>query len=76
MSLTVGPYTTPGVSIGVSVNYGPYQTVNLTSGTNTIPLGSLPSATSGENTVVRINSWNWQNNRVELESIALNTVSI
>jgi len=73
LSLNLGNHTTqPLVSVGVSVNYGEFVTVNLTEGRNTIPLGALPKSSKTGNTVVRINSWGWQNNRVNLESLELN----
>ncbi len=49
--------------------------MNLTEGRNAIPLGTLPKSSKTGNTVVRINSWGWQNNRVNLESLELNGVS-
>lgn len=73
LRLNLGPHTTsPLTSVGVSVNYGPYTTVNVTEGANEIPLGGV--ATHG-NSVVRITTEGWQNNRMQLESIALNSVS-
>ncbi|KAI5121486.1 hypothetical protein M0805_003941 [Coniferiporia weirii] len=72
LKLNLGNHTTsPLVSVGVSLNYNPFFTVNISAGENIIPLDSLNR--TGSNTVVRINSWNWQDNRVNLESIVLNT---
>ncbi|KAI0799750.1 SGNH hydrolase-type esterase domain-containing protein [Irpex lacteus] len=66
LSLRLGAHTTsPLASLGVSVNYGPYTTVNVSSGSNAIPLGSNAS-------VVRIATEGWQNNRIQLESITTN----
>lgn len=77
LTLNLGNHTTtPNVSVGVSLNYGDFVTVNVTAGSNTIPLDSVPRTTSvGHNTVVRIDAFGWQNNRVNLESITLNSVS-
>lgn len=74
LQLTLGSHTSSVVSLGVSLDYGTFVTVNVTAGTATIPLSSLPAKTPQENTVVRINSWGWQNNRLNLESIILNSV--
>lgn len=78
MILNLGNHTTaPLTSIGVSVNYDAFMTVNVSAGTNVIPLSS--SATKGDSnekttSVVRINVEQWQNNRMNLESIILNNV--
>lgn len=72
LSLTLGQHTTsPSLPIAVSVNYGPFTTVNVSTGVNSIPLGDSLGATS----VIRINSPGWQNNRMNLERITLNSVS-
>ncbi|KAG7443213.1 SGNH hydrolase [Guyanagaster necrorhizus] len=69
LALDLGPHTTsPLTSIAVSVDYNNFTTVNVSSGTNVIPVRS-PSRTS----VVRINVEGWQNNRMNLESLALNS---
>lgn len=76
MKLNLGNHTTtPNVPIAISIDYGPFNSLNVTSGSNVIPLSSVSDATLGKNTVVRINSFGWQNNRVNLESIELNSVS-
>ena len=77
--LNLGPHTTaPLASIGVSVNYAPFYTVNVSSGANVIPLSDPSSAqkapVKGPTQVVRINVEGWQNNRINLESITLNKV--
>ncbi|TFY57673.1 hypothetical protein EVG20_g8451 [Dentipellis fragilis] len=74
--LTLGPHTTsPNVSIGVSVDYGPFNIVNMSAGNNVVPLTPVQSD-ADENKpahhVVRINAQQWQDNRVNLESITLN----
>src|ERR1700761_2580920 len=78
LSLNLGPHTTsPLVSLGVSVNYETFRTVNVSEGANVIPL-SVTSDTLTLNskrttqTIVRINTEGWQNNRMNLESIELN----
>lgn len=65
LSLTLGRNTTaPSVSVGVSVDYGSFVTVNVTEGTNNIPLGDFaPSSGQERSTVVRVTSEGWQNNR-------------
>lgn len=65
--------TSPVTAFGVSVNYDAWQTVNLTAGANSIPLGVVPSTTSSySQTVVRIAGQGWQNNNLQLESVELN----
>ncbi|KAF8994909.1 SGNH hydrolase-type esterase domain-containing protein [Cyathus striatus] len=72
LSLNLGSHTTaPLASIGVSVDYNPFVTVNVSSGTNSIPLPGL-SGNGKASSVVRINVEGWQNNRINLESITLN----
>ena len=77
LTLNLGNHTTtPNVSVGVSLNYGDFVTVNISAGSNVIPLDSVTKRGPGRNTVVRIDSFGWQNNRVNLESITLNSVWI
>ncbi|TCD66242.1 hypothetical protein EIP91_001605 [Steccherinum ochraceum] len=76
LSLHLGPHTTaPSASIGVSVDYQPFFQVNVSTGANIIPL--IPAKKNNDDrktsTVVRINAEGWQNNRVNLQSIQLNT---
>ncbi|PBK85671.1 hypothetical protein ARMGADRAFT_941667 [Armillaria gallica] len=69
VALNLGPHTTsPLASIAVSVDYNNFTTVNVSSGTNDIPLE--PSSRSS---VVRINVEGWQNNWINLESLVLNS---
>ncbi|KAI0369516.1 SGNH hydrolase [Pilatotrama ljubarskyi] len=77
LTLKLGQYTTtPLASIGVSVDYQPFFTVNVSAGANAIPLtgssGMKRSSDVKKATVVRINVEGWQNNRVNLENIVLN----
>ena len=68
LNLQLGEHTTSSsVSLGVSINYKPYATVNVSSGSNAIPLGNNAS-------VVRIVTEGWQNNRIELQSLTTNHV--
>jgi len=68
-SLNLGPHTTtPLASVGVSLNYGDFFTVNVSQGLNSI----LGQSVAGES-VVRLNVEGWQNNRINLESILLNS---
>ncbi|OCH89034.1 hypothetical protein OBBRIDRAFT_794699 [Obba rivulosa] len=77
LTLKLGNHTTsPWVQLGVSINYGSFNTVNVSTGTNEIPL-SLPSGETNDNeasstSIVRINVPGWQDNRLELEEIVLN----
>ncbi|KAI0341190.1 SGNH hydrolase [Trametopsis cervina] len=72
LTLNLGPHTTsPLTSVGVSVDYGPYITVNVSAGTNTIAIPSI-KAGSGSARVVRITTEGWQNNRMQLQSLGLN----
>ncbi|KZV83689.1 SGNH hydrolase [Exidia glandulosa HHB12029] len=71
LGLTLGPHSTAGnVSVGLSVNFGPFETLNVTEGTNVLPLPKSlkPFATS----TIRLNVQGWQNNRIQLESLQLN----
>ncbi|KAJ7206784.1 SGNH hydrolase-type esterase domain-containing protein [Mycena pura] len=72
LGLNLGQHTTaPLTSVGVSFDYGEFVTVNISDGSNTIPIPSVKSGSETE-TVVRINVEGWQNNRMNLESITLN----
>jgi hypothetical protein len=72
LSLSLGVNTTaPAAAVGVSVNYGPFFTVNVSEGMNPI---SLTGMNVHGPSVVRINVENWQNNRLNLESISVNRV--
>lgn len=78
LALHLGPHTTaPLASVGVSVDYQSFYTVNVSSGTNTVPLSDSSVKRSTDKTstsVVRINVEGWQNNRINLESIVFNKV--
>ncbi|KAF9074340.1 SGNH hydrolase-type esterase domain-containing protein, partial [Rhodocollybia butyracea] len=72
LSLELGPITTtPLVSMGVSLNYGDFTTVNVSEGLNSII--NLPAPLSDKEAVVRLNVEGWQNNRINLENILLNS---
>ncbi|KZP13266.1 hypothetical protein FIBSPDRAFT_1049505 [Athelia psychrophila] len=73
LNMTLGNHTTsPLASIGVSVNYGAFYQVNVSAGANSIPLSGL-NGSAGKNTVVRINVQDWQDNRINLETLTLNS---
>ncbi|KAF7967360.1 hypothetical protein HWV62_30979 [Athelia sp. TMB] len=73
LNLTLGNHTTsPLVSIGVSVDYGAFYQVNVSAGVNVIPLEGLENGGS-KNTVLRINAQQWQDNRINLETLTLNS---
>lgn len=71
LSLTLGPNTTaPLTSLGISVDYQPFVTVNVSEGVNEIDVtGANPTSS-----VVRFNVEEWQDNRMNLESIQLDSV--
>ncbi|KIJ34978.1 hypothetical protein M422DRAFT_262937 [Sphaerobolus stellatus SS14] len=73
LTVNLGSHTTqPVAAIGLSVNYGPFTTLNVSEGTNELPLGLPTNAKKGSKSVVRINAQGWQNNRLNVESIVLN----
>ena len=75
LALNLGNHsTTPFLSVGVSVDYEPFFTVNISEGRNVIPLTGQKSFDL--NSVVRVNVEGWQNNRMNLESIEVNQVCI
>ncbi|KAI0318124.1 SGNH hydrolase-type esterase domain-containing protein [Amylostereum chailletii] len=69
LTLNLANFTASPAALGVSVDYGPFTTVNVTVGANTIPLDG--GSRSGS-TVVRVNVEGWQNNRIHLDTITLN----
>lgn len=74
LSLNIGPVTTsPHAAVGISVDYEEFRTVNISAGTNVLPL-NLPKSNSiiPKTHVVRIATEGWQNNRIELDSLTLN----
>ncbi|KAF8485403.1 SGNH hydrolase-type esterase domain-containing protein [Gautieria morchelliformis] len=73
LTLNLGPHTTqPWAAIGCSVNYGPFQSLNVSEGVNILPLDPDPNGMNSSRSVVRINAQGWQNNRLNVESIVLN----
>ncbi|CUA73169.1 hypothetical protein RSOLAG22IIIB_10611 [Rhizoctonia solani] len=76
LTLHLGNRTTaPQIAAAVSIDYGGFTTINVTSGTNVIPLPGLSGSQRG-NRVVRINIEGWENNRMHLEHIELNTGAV
>ncbi|KAF8690999.1 GDSL-like Lipase/Acylhydrolase family, partial [Rhizoctonia solani] len=76
LTLRLGNHTTaPQAAAAVSVDYGEFTTVNITAGTNIIPIPTSLSSSKG-NRVVRVNMEGWQNNRMHLERIELNTGAV
>ncbi|KAI0263290.1 SGNH hydrolase-type esterase domain-containing protein [Gloeopeniophorella convolvens] len=71
LALTLGPHTTtPNAAIGVSVDYAPFTSLNVSAGAaNAIP---LPPPTSSRTRVVRVNVEGWQNNRINLAGLVVN----
>lgn len=76
LTLNLGNHTTtPFAAVGVSVNYGEFVTFNVSEGANPISLGASASHHGSDSTsVVRVNVEGWQNNRINLKSIVLNSV--
>jgi len=76
LSVHLGPLTTsPSTSVGVSVNYGTFNIVNLTAGANEIPLGALETTLFSQ-TVVRIAGQGWQDNNMQLDAVELNADAV
>ncbi|KAF8667967.1 GDSL-like Lipase/Acylhydrolase family [Rhizoctonia solani] len=72
LTLRLGNHTTaPQAAAAVSVDYGEFTTVNITAGTNIIPITTSLTSSRG-NRVVRVNMEGWQNNRMHLERIEIN----
>ncbi|KAF8064371.1 SGNH hydrolase-type esterase domain-containing protein [Lyophyllum atratum] len=79
LTLNLGPHTTaPFAAAGVSIDYQDFFTVNASMGANAIPLGAPASNGHGDTgaSVVRVNVEGWQNNRINLESITLNSDAV
>ena len=76
LTLNLGEHTTsPSAAVGVSIDGSDFTTVNVSTGVNTIPLPTKTQLISrSASTLVRINVQGWQNNRINLESIVLNSV--
>ncbi len=70
LSLNLDTYTSSPASIGVSIDYQNFTSVDVYPGTNVIPLGN-PSPSGS---VVRINAWDWQDNQILLQNLVLNSV--
>ncbi|KAI0032127.1 SGNH hydrolase [Vararia minispora EC-137] len=68
LALTLGPHTSaPSVSLGVSFDYASFVTMNASEGVNEI---LLPE---GGANVVRINAEGWQNNRMNLLALEVDS---
>ncbi|KIK66418.1 hypothetical protein GYMLUDRAFT_38208 [Collybiopsis luxurians FD-317 M1] len=76
LSINLGVHTTaPLVSVGVSLNYDNFTTVNVSQGLNSIvgPTAITSKQAEGESaSIIRLNVEGWQNNRINLERILLN----
>ncbi|KAK7448419.1 hypothetical protein VKT23_013682 [Stygiomarasmius scandens] len=78
LSLTLGPHTTtPAAAVGISLNYNDFITFNVSEGKNDIPLSQLAGLSSdserSRSSVVRLNVEGWQNNRIDLQNITINS---
>ncbi|KAG9005310.1 hypothetical protein FRB95_007573 [Tulasnella sp. JGI-2019a] len=69
--LNVGAATTTlFAAAGLSVDYAPFVTVNISTGANVLP---IPANKSGKKTsVIRIATEGWRDNRIQLDSLVLN----
>ncbi|KAG6908566.1 hypothetical protein DXG01_004124 [Tephrocybe rancida] len=75
LTINLGEHTTaPYAAVGVSIDYQDFFTVNASVGANVIPLDSASTKKNAE-TVVRINVEGWQNNRINLETLTLNSAA-
>jgi hypothetical protein len=71
LTLNLGNHSNWQVPLGVSVDYGAWQQVNVSVGANTIPLvGKKNQKTS----VVRVRAEMYSNERIQVESLTLNKV--
>ncbi|EJD52314.1 SGNH hydrolase [Auricularia subglabra TFB-10046 SS5] len=71
LGITLGPHSTPGnISIGLSVDFGPFENLNVTQGANVLALPRSQNPLRPR--TVRLNVQGWQNNRIQLQSIELN----
>ncbi|KJA24896.1 hypothetical protein HYPSUDRAFT_65204 [Hypholoma sublateritium FD-334 SS-4] len=78
LTLNLGEHTTsPSAVVGISVDGTDFIAVNVSAGANTIPLPikTAPVAQSAT-ALVRINVQGWQNNRINLESVVLNSDAV
>jgi hypothetical protein len=74
LTLNLGNHTTsPVAAAGITVNDGTILNVNVSQGANPIPL-NLTGLTQSSDIVVGVNMQGWQNNRMNLLSIDVNTV--
>ncbi|KAG9010250.1 hypothetical protein FRB94_010778 [Tulasnella sp. JGI-2019a] len=68
LTLNIGNTTTaPFAATGLSVDYAPFVTVNISAGANVLPI-----TTTKKTSVIRIATEGWQNNRIQLDSLVLN----
>ncbi|KAF9027410.1 hypothetical protein BDZ89DRAFT_1101915 [Hymenopellis radicata] len=69
LALKLGPHTTtPYTTIAISTDYGEFESLNVSEGFNTLPVNA-----PDRDTTIRINVEGWQNNRMNLESLVLNS---
>ncbi|KAG8861737.1 hypothetical protein FRB96_002695 [Tulasnella sp. 330] len=71
LSLNLGEATTtsPAALIGLSVDYAPFISVNVSAGVNVLPIAG---ATTRKTSVIEIATEGWQNNRIQVDSLVLN----
>ncbi|KAG8934744.1 hypothetical protein FRC02_009325 [Tulasnella sp. 418] len=76
LSLSIGTEhtTQPYALVGVSIDYEPFKTYNISGGLNIIlpESGAQQNGWKKKKSVVRLATEGWQNNRIELKSINLN----
>ncbi|KAK0472373.1 SGNH hydrolase [Armillaria novae-zelandiae] len=69
LSLNLEAFTSSLASIGVSIDYQNFSSIDVYPGSNDIPLGHL----SPDGSVIHINAWGWQNNQILLQNLVLNS---
>ncbi|KAK0481279.1 SGNH hydrolase-type esterase domain-containing protein [Armillaria novae-zelandiae] len=69
LSLNLETFTSSLASIGVSINYQNFSSVDVYPGSNEIPLGHP----SPNGSVIHINAWGWQNNQILFQNLVLNS---
>ncbi|KAL0062741.1 hypothetical protein AAF712_010363 [Marasmius tenuissimus] len=74
LQLELGPNTTqPFAPVSVIVDGGPITTVNASEGLNDIPIPSAVQQKPGSSTVVKFNVQGWQNDRINLKNVIVNS---
>ncbi|KAG9000524.1 hypothetical protein FRB94_005374 [Tulasnella sp. JGI-2019a] len=74
LTLNVGEATSaPVAPIGLSIDYSPYVSLNISTGVNVLPIPAATTSNGGKKTsVVRILAEDGSNNRIQIDSLVLN----